>query len=438
MRQALAGMLWSKQCYYFDVDHWLREREAHPLRESRRRGSRNESWFHMVNHDVVSMPDKWEYPWYAAWDLAFHCVALSIVDPDFALRQIDLMLSSGVSAPERSDPRLRVEFRRREPTGARVRHHCPAQARIRSGEVGLAVPGGVLRAPAGELHVVGEPQGPDGTQRLRGRVSRSGQHRRVRPQRDAAHRQATSSRRTGPHGWRCSVRTCSNCRSRCSSTTRVTSSSCSSSLSTSSGSRPRSTRWAITPTRCGTRRTGSSTTCLRLPNGSGTRIKVRSLVGLLPLCATTVIEPDVIERYPKVAARVRAFLERNEDLLANIADPRRPGVGGRRLLSLVNEHKLRRILTRMLDEERFLGPHGIRSISRWHLDHPYVFDVARSRVSRPIRTRRVDHANVWRELELAGAGVVSDQRAADPGAAPALPLLRRRAARSSARPVRAR
>ena len=115
---------------------------------------------------------------------------------------------------------------------------------------------------------------------------------------------------------------------------------------------------------------------LRLPNGTGTRIKVRSLVGLLPLCATTVIEPDVIERYPKVAARVRAFLERNEDLLANIADPRRPGVGGRRLLSLVNEHKLRRVLARMLDEERFLGPHGIRSISRWHLDHPYVFDVA--------------------------------------------------------------
>ena len=92
MRQALAGMLWSKQCYYFDVDRWLRERDAHPLRAAKRRGTRNESWFHMINHDVVSMPDNWEYPWYAAWDLAFHSIPLAIVDPDFAMHQIDLML----------------------------------------------------------------------------------------------------------------------------------------------------------------------------------------------------------------------------------------------------------------------------------------------------------------------------------------------------------
>ena len=95
MRQALAGMLWSKQCYYFDVDRWLRERHLHPLRAPTRRGSRNESWFHMVNHDVVSMPDKWEYPWYAAWDLAFHCLPLAMVDPEFAKSQLDLMLSEG-------------------------------------------------------------------------------------------------------------------------------------------------------------------------------------------------------------------------------------------------------------------------------------------------------------------------------------------------------
>jgi hypothetical protein len=115
---------------------------------------------------------------------------------------------------------------------------------------------------------------------------------------------------------------------------------------------------------------------LRLPDGTGTRIKVRSLVGLLPLCATTVIEADVIQRYPRIAEDVRAFLRRNQDLLANIADPLVPGVHGRRLLSLVNEQKLRRILARMLDEERFLGPHGIRSISRWHLAHPFILDVA--------------------------------------------------------------
>jgi hypothetical protein len=114
---------------------------------------------------------------------------------------------------------------------------------------------------------------------------------------------------------------------------------------------------------------------LRLPDGTGSRIKVRSLVGLLPICAATVIEADVIERHPEIAAQVASFLRRNQDLLSNIADPLVPGVNGRRLLSLVNEEKLRRILARMLDEDRFLGPHGIRSVSRWHRDHPYAFDV---------------------------------------------------------------
>ena len=121
MRQALAGMLWSKQTYYFDLDVWLRERQSHPLRSPTRRGTRNESWFHMVNQDVISMPDKWEYPWYAAWDLAFHCIPLAMVDPDFAKNQLRVMLSAAVPASERTDARLRVELRRRQPAGARVR-----------------------------------------------------------------------------------------------------------------------------------------------------------------------------------------------------------------------------------------------------------------------------------------------------------------------------
>src|SRR5262249_62389068 len=88
MRQALSGMLWSKQYYLFDVDQWLQEHRAHPFRPPSRPGVRNERWYHMHNDDVISMPDKWEYPWYAAWDLAFHTVALSMVDPDFAKDQL--------------------------------------------------------------------------------------------------------------------------------------------------------------------------------------------------------------------------------------------------------------------------------------------------------------------------------------------------------------
>src|SRR4029077_7260162 len=115
---------------------------------------------------------------------------------------------------------------------------------------------------------------------------------------------------------------------------------------------------------------------LRLPDGSATRLRIRSLVGLLPLCAATVVSADVIERFPELRQRIREQVGRHPDLLANIADPSVPGVHGRHLLSILDETKLRRVLARMLDEERFLGPHGIRSLSRWHLDHPYVFDVA--------------------------------------------------------------
>ncbi|HMK10524.1 MAG TPA: hypothetical protein VK461_03025, partial [Acidimicrobiales bacterium] len=110
MRQALAGMLWSKQTYYFDLDMWLRERHAHPLRSPARRGTRNESWFHMVNQDVISMPDKWEYPWYAAWDLAFHCIALAMVDPDFAKDQLRIMLSQLYLHPSGQMPAYEWNF----------------------------------------------------------------------------------------------------------------------------------------------------------------------------------------------------------------------------------------------------------------------------------------------------------------------------------------
>ena len=166
---------------------------------------------------------------------------------------------------------------------------------------------------------------------------------------------------------------------------------------------------------------------LRRPDGTGERLKVRSLVGLLPLCATTVISAEVLEQPPRAdAADRRPTCERNRDLLANIADPFKPGVNGRRLLSLVNEDKLRRILTRMLDEERFLGPHGIRSISRVHLDEPYECRRRGQHLPRAVRAGRVDDGHVRRQLELARAGVVPGQPADRPGAAAALPLLRRR------------
>ena len=109
MRQAIAGMLWSKQFFFFDGDNWLDEHHSNPLHTGYR-SSRNSEWYHMLNEDIISMPDKWEYPWYAAWDLAFHTLPLSIVDPDFAKEQMDLMLRASYLHPNGQMPAYEWNF----------------------------------------------------------------------------------------------------------------------------------------------------------------------------------------------------------------------------------------------------------------------------------------------------------------------------------------
>jgi hypothetical protein len=374
MRQALAGMLWSKQCYYFDVDKWLRERSFHPLRTPLRRGTRNESWFHMFNHDVVSMPDKWEYPWYAAWDLAFHCIPLAMVDPDFAEAQLDLMLSQDYLHPtgqmpayewnfgdvnppvhafatlflqnlradlgEADVPFLRKSFarlllnftwwvNRKDLTGHNV---------YEGGFLGLDNIGVFDRSAA--LPTGGSLEQADGTAWMAIYSQNMLELALDLLEYDESY-EGFVLKFVERFFWIAAAMD-------------------------PLGNRP-DEMWDDED--------GFFYDVLRLPDGTGTRLKVRSLVGLLPICAATVIDQEILDRYPQVAGQVGTFLRRNQDLLANIADPFVPGAHGRRLLSLVNEDKLRRILARMLDEDRFLGPHGIRSISRWHLEHPYVFNV---------------------------------------------------------------
>ena len=120
MRQALAGMLWNKQFYQYDVSRWLRGDPAGPTPPKERENGRNSNWTHLFNADVISMPDKWEYPWYAAWDLAFHCIPLALIDPEFAKQQLILLLRGMVHASQRPTSRLRMGFRRCESAGARM------------------------------------------------------------------------------------------------------------------------------------------------------------------------------------------------------------------------------------------------------------------------------------------------------------------------------
>ena len=189
MRQALAGMLWSKQFYHYDVDKWLEERGSDPFKPTRKAAPRNDHWHHMYNGDVISMPDKWEYPWYAAWDLAFHVLALTLVDPDFGKQQLKLMLRERYMHPNGQIPAYEWNFGDVNPpvhAWSTIFTYRLEKAATGRGRPGVAQE--LLPEAAAELHLVGQPQGPHGAERLRGRLPGPRQHRRLRPQRAPADR----------------------------------------------------------------------------------------------------------------------------------------------------------------------------------------------------------------------------------------------------------
>jgi hypothetical protein len=374
MRQALAGMLWSKQYFFFDVDKWLEEHGVDAMKPSGRL-VRNSEWFHMVNQHIISMPDKWEYPWYAAWDLAFHTIALSTVDVEFAKQQLDLMLQSVFLHPTgqipayewnfsdvnppvhafatiflyRTEQALKgqgdIEFLRRSFAKLTLNFSWWVNRKDRFGKnlfeggfLGLDNIGVFDRSAA--LPTGGSLEQADGT----AWVSMFAQNMLEIAVELAAHDSfyedmalkfaehfmwiALAMNQAGPEGM-----------------------------------------WD--------EEDGFYYDVLRLPDGSARRLKVRSMVGLLPLCATTVIEPWQRERVPRVTELLRERLQRTPELRNSIhaSGPGHMGYAERGIAALVNEDRLRRILTRMLDENEFLSPHGIRALSRYHDEHPFIVHV---------------------------------------------------------------
>jgi hypothetical protein len=373
MRQALAGMLWTKQFYGYDVDQWLQEHEGHPLRRPSRT-VRNDRWYHMRNGDIISMPDKWEYPWFAAWDLAFHIVALNMVDHRFAMDQVHLMLSDAYLHPSGQIPAYEWNFGDVNPPV----HAWATLFAYSSSEHGQHDPGDLVflrdafkklllnfswwlnrKDREGRNVFEGGFLGLDNIGLFdRSAALPTGGYLE---QADGTAWMALFSQNMlelalelatyDPTYEDLALRFAEHF------------------FAIAAAMDPLGEH----PDELWDEEDGFFYDVLKLPDGTASRIKVRSMVGLLPLCAVTVISADTLSRFPGLAQRVRRYLDRNHDLLGNIADPLVPGVHGRRLLSVLNETKLRRVLTRMLDEERFLGPHGIRSLSRWHQDHPYRF-----------------------------------------------------------------
>jgi hypothetical protein len=374
MRQALAGMMWSKQFFGFEINKWLEEHGVDALK-SNSRSMRNSDWFHMVNEHVISMPDKWEYPWYAAWDLAFHAIAISAIDVDFAKEQLDLMLRefflhptgqipayewnfSDVNPPVhawatiflyRTEQMLRgqgdLEFLKRSFAKLMLNFSWWVNRKDRSGK--NVFEGGFLGLDnigvfdrSAPLPTGGYLEQADGT----AWVSLFCQNMLEMSVELASHDSffeemaikfadhflliAHAMNQVGAGGM-----------------------------------------WD--------EEDGFYYDVLRRPDGSATRLKVRSMVGLLPLCATTVIDPWQRERVPRVSKVLGARLQYMPELRDSIhpTGPGHLGYGDRGIVALVKPERLRRILARMLDEKEFLSPYGIRALSRYHAEHPYTFNV---------------------------------------------------------------
>jgi hypothetical protein len=373
MRQALAGMLWSKQYYYFDLERWLKEHGVTNFGDTA--GIRNRGWMHMVNDDVISMPDKWEYPWFAAWDLAFHAVAISAVDMAFAKSQLLLMVHELYQHPNGQLPAYEWNFGDVNPpvhAWAAIFIYLTEKQQTGKGDTRFlklafqkllmnftwwvnrkdrggrnVFEGGFLGLDnigvfdrSAPLPTGGFLEQADGTAWMAFFCQSMLQIALELAPEDSTYEDM--AQKFIEHFLRIA-----------GAMDRV----------------------GINMDDLWDEEDGFFYDLLRLPDGRAERIKVRSVVGLLPLCATTVISSELLFRFPNLLDKVDRFCERHSDLIANIAPPRKPGQGGRFLLSILNEDKLRRVLRRMLDEERFLGPHGIRALSRWHKDHPYVLAV---------------------------------------------------------------
>ena len=367
MRQALAGMLWSKQYYNYDVDQWLFERGGDPARHA---GPRNNRWHHMHNSDIISMPDKWEYPWYAAWDLAFHVVALTLVDDEFGKQQLDLMLQQRYLHPSGQIPAYEWNFGDVNPpvhAWSTIFTYRLEKARYGKGDIAWlersfhklllnftwwvnrkdrsgnnVFEGGFLGLDnigvfdrSSPLPTGGYLEQADGTAWMA---------LFCQNMLEIAGELALENRVYGDMAlkffehylWISS-----------------------SMIQTGSAVG----MWDEDD--------GFFYDVLRLPDGRAERLKVRSMVGLLPFCAVTSFDGVMLQKYPELGQRAREFLDARPEVVAFIHDPSKPGVQNRRLAAILNEEKLRRVLATMLDESEFLSPYGIRSLSRYHAEHPF-------------------------------------------------------------------
>ncbi|MEC4812374.1 MAG: glucosidase [Scytonema sp. PMC 1069.18] len=374
-RQAFAGMLWSKQFYYFVVEDWLKGDPATVQPPASRQQGRNSQWLHLFNDDIISMPDKWEYPWYAAWDLAFHVIPLAMIDPDFAKLQLSRLTREWYMHPNGQLPAYEWAFSDVNPpvhawAAWRVykieqkiygrtdksflervfqklllnftwwvnRKDVEGNNIFQGGFLGLDNIGVFDRSA--ELPTGGYLNQADGTSWMAMYCMNMLTIAIELAQDEPAYEDIAS--KFFEHFLRIAG-------------------------AMDGIGKDEIALWDETD--------GFYYDVLRFPDGHHYPMKVRSIVGLVPLFAVGTLEPELIENLPNFKRRTEWFIKNRPDLTTGIACMQKMGVGDRRLLAIVKEQKLRRLLEKMLDEAEFLSPYGIRSVSKIHQSHPYILTV---------------------------------------------------------------
>jgi len=375
MRQAFAGLLWSKQFYHFVVRDWLNGDPAQPPPPKERRTGRNWMWQHLYNSDVITMPDKWEYPWYAAWDLAFHCVALALVDSDFAKDQLILLLREWYMHPNGQLPAYEWAFNEVNPpvhAWAAWRVYRIEQRRRGVGDrqflervfhkLLLNFTWWVNRKDAEGMNVFqGGFLGLDNI----------GVFDRNEPLPSGGHlEQSDGTSWMGMYSLNMLAIAMELAREE-STYEDVASKFWEHFLYIAAAmnnlGQDGISLWNEDD--------GFYYDVIHEEDGDQFPLKLRSMVGLIPLFAIETLEPDVLDKLPGFKKRLEWFIDNRPDLTAHTACMRTPGKGDRRLLSIVTQDRLRRVLKVMLDEKEFFSPFGIRALSRIHLTTPYVLEV---------------------------------------------------------------